>query len=115
MSEAPPHLPAADDGVAQARRARWAVTAAFATIGALLGAQPRVQLEAARMKDGAILLERVDATGQALALNGSGSRNLLGGLSFRGRAEITDVSRIRPGARGAFGAAGLVVVRIASR
>ena len=72
-------------------------------IGALLGSQPRVQLEAARMKDGAILLERVDATGQALALNGSGSRNLLGGLSFRGRAEITDVSRIRPGARGAFG------------
>ena len=38
MSEAPPHLPAADDGVAQARRARWAVTAAFATNGALLGA-----------------------------------------------------------------------------
>ena len=38
MSEAPPHLPAADDGVARARRARWAVTAAFATNGALLGA-----------------------------------------------------------------------------
>ncbi|MCV7734449.1 MFS transporter [Micrococcus luteus] len=38
MSEAPPHLPVADDGVARARRARWAVTAAFATNGALLGA-----------------------------------------------------------------------------
>lgn len=38
MSEAAPHLPAADDGVARARRARWAVTAAFATNGALLGA-----------------------------------------------------------------------------
>lgn len=38
MSEAPPHLPAADDGFARARRARWAVTAAFATNGALLGA-----------------------------------------------------------------------------
>ena len=38
MSEAPPHLPTADDGVARARRARWAVTAAFATNGALLGA-----------------------------------------------------------------------------
>ena len=38
MSEAVPHLPAADDGFARARRARWAVTAAFATNGALLGA-----------------------------------------------------------------------------
>ena len=38
MSQAAPHVPAADDGVARARRARWAVTAAFATNGALLGA-----------------------------------------------------------------------------
>lgn len=38
MSEAAPHLPAADDGFVRARRARWAVTAAFATNGALLGA-----------------------------------------------------------------------------
>ena len=38
MSEAAPPVPAADDGVARARRARWAVTAAFATNGALLGA-----------------------------------------------------------------------------
>ncbi|TFE79625.1 MFS transporter [Micrococcus aloeverae] len=37
MSEAAPHLPAAD-GFTRARRARWAVTAAFATNGALLGA-----------------------------------------------------------------------------
>ena len=37
MSEAPPHVPAAD-GFTRARRARWAVTAAFATNGALLGA-----------------------------------------------------------------------------
>ncbi|MCJ2194887.1 MFS transporter [Kaistella montana] len=38
MSQAAPHVPAADDGVTRARRARWAVTAAFATNGALLGA-----------------------------------------------------------------------------
>ena len=37
MSQAAPHVPA-DDGFARARRARWAVTAAFATNGALLGA-----------------------------------------------------------------------------
>ena len=38
MSQAAPHLPAAADDAARARRARWAVTAAFATNGALLGA-----------------------------------------------------------------------------
>ena len=72
-------------------------------VGALLGATPHVQLQAAREKDGAILLNRIDARGQALTLTGSGGRNLLGGLSFRGQARITDVGRIQPGARGAFG------------
>ncbi|AQR62507.1 hypothetical protein BZG35_13275 [Brevundimonas sp. LM2] len=72
-------------------------------VGALLGARPRVQFAAARARDGALLLERLDARGQALTLTGSGGRNLLGGLGFRGRAEITDVGRIRPGARGTFG------------
>lgn len=72
-------------------------------VGALLGATPRVQLEARRMKDGALLLRRIEATGQALQLSGTGSRSLVGGLNFRGNAAITDVSRIQPGARGAFG------------
>lgn len=71
-------------------------------IGALLGSAPRVQFAAARMSDGAILLERVTARGKALNVTGSGSRNLLGGLSFRGRADLTDLAAIRPGARGTF-------------
>lgn len=72
-------------------------------IGGLLGAQPRLQFEAARLADGSVLLERVDLTGQGLTVTGSGGRNLFGGLGFRGRAEITDASRVRKGARGAFG------------
>lgn len=72
-------------------------------VGALLGAAPRVQFEAARLSDGALLLQRIDAQGQALTLTGSGQRNLLGGLGFRGEARITDLGRIRPGARGVFG------------
>jgi translocation and assembly module TamB len=72
-------------------------------VGALLGASPRVQFEAARLADGALLLQRIDARGQALTLTGAGQRNLLGGLSFRGDARVTDVGRIRRGARGAFG------------
>lgn len=72
-------------------------------VGALLGATPHVVLSAAREKDGAIVLSRIDATGQALKATGSGGRTLLGGLNFRGNAAITDVGRIRPGARGTFG------------
>ena len=72
-------------------------------VGGLLGPTPRIQFEAARLADGSILLERLDAEGQALKVTGTGGRNLLGGLGFRGRAEITDAARLREGADGAFG------------
>ncbi len=72
-------------------------------VGALLGARPQVSFEAARLGNGAILLERITATGQALTLSGTGGRSLTGGLGFRGQADITDISRLRKGARGAFG------------
>ncbi|WP_313413000.1 translocation/assembly module TamB domain-containing protein [Brevundimonas sp.] len=71
-------------------------------IGALLGATPHVKLEGSRTSDGAYLLKKIDGRGQALTLTGSGGRNLTGGLSFRGDADITDISRIRPGAKGSF-------------
>ncbi|RZJ42329.1 MAG: hypothetical protein EON86_07680, partial [Brevundimonas sp.] len=72
-------------------------------IGGLLGSAPRLTFEAARQTDGAILLEKVDVKGQAIRLTGSGGRNLVGGLGFRGEARITDASKIHSGARGAFG------------
>ena len=72
-------------------------------VGGLLGDKPRVSFEAARLGNGAILLERITATGQALTLSGTGGRNLTGGLGFRGQADITDVARLRKGASGAFG------------
>lgn len=71
-------------------------------IGALLGSTPRVQLEGTRTTDGAYLLKKIDGRGQALTLTGSGGRSITGGLSFRGNADITDISRIRPGAKGSF-------------
>lgn len=71
-------------------------------IGALLGAAPRIQLEGSRSVDGAYLLKKADIRGQGLTLTGSGGRNLAGGLNFNGTAALTDLSRIRPGARGAF-------------
>lgn len=82
-------------------RARGGSTAGI--VGGLLGTQPRVQFEATRQPDGAILLQRLQADGQGLEVTGSGGRNLLGGLSFRGNATITDASLIQPGARGSFG------------
>lgn len=72
-------------------------------IGGLLGAAPRIQLEGTRMADGAMLLKKIDARGQGLTLTGSGGRTLNGGLNFNGRADLTDLGRIQPGARGAFG------------
>ena len=72
-------------------------------VGGLLGSSPHVAFQAARQADGAILLQRLDLTGQALTVSGSGGRNLLGALGFRGRAEITDASRLRTGASGSFG------------
>lgn len=71
-------------------------------VGALLGSAPRIQLQGSRLADGAMLLKKIDARGQGLILTGSGGRSLKGGLSFNGQAALTDLSRIRPGARGAF-------------
>ncbi|WP_396593946.1 translocation/assembly module TamB domain-containing protein [Brevundimonas sp. R86498] len=72
-------------------------------VGALLGSAPRIGFEASRLADGALLLEEIDARGAALTLTGSGGRGLTGRLGFRGRAEITDIGRLRPGASGTFG------------
>jgi translocation and assembly module TamB len=72
-------------------------------VGGLLGTTPQMSFEAARQADGAILLERVNLTGQALTVAGSGGRNLLGALNFRGNADITDASRLHAGARVRFG------------
>jgi len=72
-------------------------------VGGLLGRQAYVEVDAVREADGAVLLRRLDLTGQGLKVEGQGSRGLTGALAFRGRAEITDVSRIRPGGSGAFG------------
>ena len=82
-------------------RANGGATAGI--VGALLGAAPRVQLSARRQADGAVLLRRIDADGQALTVRGGGGRGLNGGLNFRGQARITDLSRIHRGAHGAFG------------
>lgn len=72
-------------------------------VGGLLGDAATLQLAATRGADGALLLRSVDLRGRALRVAGSGGRGLNGSLNFRGRAEVTDLSRVADGASGAFG------------
>ena len=69
-------------------------------VAALLGARPKAQIIAARLKDGRLLLRRVQATGAGLKLDATGERTLLGGLSFKGDAEIANLQAARIGAGG---------------
>ncbi|MGI4817209.1 MAG: translocation/assembly module TamB domain-containing protein [Janthinobacterium lividum] len=72
-------------------------------LGGLLGAAPRVKLSASRLADGAILVRNIDLRGSALTLTGSGRRNLLGGLSFNGDVNLSNVAALSPQASGSFG------------
>ena len=69
-------------------------------IGALLGQTPHIKAQAARLRDGAFLFEHLDLKGQALTFVGSGNRDLLGGLGFRGNARVLDFGKIMPDASG---------------
>ncbi len=69
-------------------------------LAALLGARPRAEVVAARLKDGRLLLRRVQATGAGLKLDATGERTLLGGLSFKGGAEMANLQAARIGATG---------------
>ena len=72
-------------------------------VGGLLGASPHVKAEVVYDSDGSVLLRKIDLTGEALRLNGSGGRSLNGALRFNGDARVTDVSRLSPRASGSFG------------
>ena len=72
-------------------------------VGGLLGAAPRLSAEVAYGTDGSVLLRRIDLTGEALRVTGSGGRALNGALRFTGEARVTDVSRLSADASGSFG------------
>lgn len=73
-------------------------------VARLLGARPRAQIEAARLADGRWLFERLRVEGFAGTVDGSGGRGLTGGLTFKGRANLTNARALRPTARGAIAA-----------
>ncbi len=72
----------------------------------LLGASPRVKLDATRLADGRLLIRSLDATGAGLRLLGQGGQALLGGgLSFKGQAQLLDLAALQKGLRGHLDAA----------
>lgn len=67
---------------------------------ALLGARPSATFDAARLADGRLLLRQVEATGAGLRIDANGQRTLLGGLSFKGQANLSNLAAARIGGSG---------------
>ncbi len=68
-------------------------------IARLLGAAPAAQAHVAQLADGRLLIERFGLEGSGLKASGTGSRGLLGGLSFEGHATLAAWA-LHPGATG---------------
>ena len=67
-------------------------------VASRLGARPDLALSASRLKDGRYLIRRLNLLGPGLKVEAEGNRGLLGGLGFKGKAEIAS----RAGSDGAF-------------
>ncbi|HKR87352.1 MAG TPA: translocation/assembly module TamB domain-containing protein [Phenylobacterium sp.] len=69
-------------------------------VAALMGTAPRANLEGGRLKDGRILLRKLEVAGSGLRVQASGGRGFLGGLTFKGQADVTNLSAAHAGASG---------------
>lgn len=69
-------------------------------LAALLGQRPTADADIAILNDGRLLLKRVRANGAGLKVDASGSRGLLGGLSFNGKAELWNFGAAKLGGKG---------------
>ena len=74
-------------------------------LAAALGSSPKASLDAARLADGRLLLRGLQMTGAGLKLEATGGRGLLGGLTFKGSAAISNLAAARAGAAGSAQAA----------
>ncbi|ACG77822.1 conserved hypothetical protein [Phenylobacterium zucineum HLK1] len=72
-------------------------------LAAVLGGAPSVALDGARLADGRLLLRGLDVAGRGLEVEASGGRSLLGALTFKGRAEVSNLAAWRQGAAGGAG------------
>lgn len=67
---------------------------------ALLGGAPSAVLEGQRLANGQLLLKRLDVSGRGLKVEATGGRGLLGGLNFKGKAQVSNLAEARLGASG---------------
>lgn len=88
------------DGLALKVRATGAGGRGAGFAAALLGAAPTAAVEAERMANGQILFRRLEVSGRGLKARAEGGRGLLGGLNFKGRAEVSNLAEARLGASG---------------
>ncbi len=69
-------------------------------VAAALGAAPRASFNGSRLSDGRLLMRDLTLTGLGVKLEASGGRSLLGGLTFKGKAAISNLAAARAGAAG---------------
>ncbi|MDO8323366.1 MAG: translocation/assembly module TamB domain-containing protein [Phenylobacterium sp.] len=69
-------------------------------LAAILGASPTASFEAQRLADGRLSLRDLQAGGAGLKVQASGGRGLIGGLNFKGKAEVSNLAAARTGAKG---------------
>ena len=68
---------------------------------AILGGAPTATVEGERLTNGQLLLRRLDVTGRGLKVQASGGRSLLGAVTFKGSADISNLAEAGAGASGA--------------
>jgi translocation and assembly module TamB len=70
-------------------------------VAAMLGGAPRATFDGTRLSDGRLLMRELQVTGAGLKLQASGGRGLLGELTFKGKAVVSNLAAARAGAAGA--------------
>ena len=69
-------------------------------VAAALGWAPKASFDGSRLADGRLLLRDLRVTGAGLKLEATGGRGLLGGLTFKGSAAVSNLASARAGAAG---------------
>jgi translocation and assembly module TamB len=91
------------------RSGQWDIKTSLASVGgrgegylaAALGGAPKATFDGARLADGRLLMRTLTVAGSGLRLEAQGARNLLGELTFKGKAQVSNLAAAHAGAAGA--------------
>ncbi|HEY3947466.1 translocation/assembly module TamB domain-containing protein [Phenylobacterium sp.] len=70
-------------------------------VAAMLGAAPKASFDGARLADGRLLLRDLSVAGPGLKLDATGGRSLLGGVTLKAKAAVSNLAVAHAGATGA--------------